>query len=434
MQELAPETEKGFEPAHAWVAMDMIQRFGRGELDDRAKASLIHHLKIASTWEKADINLLLVYSGLLESQGQVDEAIKVCRQAANRDSSLHRAVAEICNRAKYTSQASDEAAAAIKVLRVNFGTDLEKETDRVGVARAHLVRNEPDEAIKTLAEGLQFKPDRPMVKRMLSEVLRLKYRSSFRQTASGIELNMNLLEAAANVDPGNPAVGEEIAQLSQMGVAASENTMDTLKKQLANGTASAITHTLLGNAYASRSIWPKAISHWELALGQNPNLVIVLNNLAVALTEQDPTNASRSLEMIDKALKIVGGNNAELFDSRGLILLAAGQPKEAISWFEKSLSLDANRVATREGMVKAAEQAGIPDLVEIHSKALAELKEKLAKEAEEKKNSASSSVPDAASKDSPEVTSPANPTIETKATGDGNSSNTDATTETTVPK
>ncbi len=434
MQELAPDKAKGFEPAHAWVATDMIQRFGRGELDERAKDALIHHLEIASTWEQADINLLLIYSGILESQGRVDEAIKVCRQAANRDSTLHLAVAEICNRAKYNSQANDEATAAIKVLKVNFGTDLEKETDRVGVARAHLIRNEPDEAVKILAEGLQFNADRPMVKRMLSEVLRLKYRASFRQTASGIELNMNLLEAAANVDPGNPSVGEEIAQLSQMGVAASENTIETLKKQLANGTASAITHTLLGNAYASRSLWPKAISHWELALGQNPNLVLVLNNLAVAMAQQDPKNVTRSLEMIDKALAIVGGSDAELFDSRGQVLLAAGQPKEAISWFEKSLGLDTNRVATREGMIKAAEQAGIPDLVEIHTNALAQLKERLANEAEEKKDAAPSEAPKSAKEESPKESSPVSPVTDTKSSADGNGPATADTPQTSPPK
>jgi tetratricopeptide (TPR) repeat protein len=130
---------------------------------------------------------------------------------------------------------------------------------------------------------------------------------------------------------------------------------------------------------------PKAISHWELALGQNPNLVIVLNNLAVALTEQDASNVPRSLEMIDKALKIVGGNDAELFDSRGTVLLASGNAKESITWFEKAISVDPKRPSTREGIIKAAEKAELPELAEIHRVALAELTDQLAKEAEAKK-------------------------------------------------
>jgi tetratricopeptide (TPR) repeat protein len=136
------------------------------------------------------------------------------------------------------------------------------------------------------------------------------------------------------------------------------------------------------------------------------------------------------LEMIDKALKIVGGSDPELFDSRGLVLLAAGQPKEAITWFEKSLGLDTNRVATREGMIKAAEQAGIPDLVEIHTNALAQLKERLAKEAEEKKNAAPSEVPKSDQEESPKEPSPDSPGTEPKTSADGNSPATADTSET----
>ncbi len=381
MQELAPEKGKGFEPAHAWLAADLVQQFTRGELRVDQQPALIHHLEIASTWNEVDPRLLIFYAGILENQNKIDEAIKICRRAAQLNSAFRLALAELLMRAKYTVPAQDEAFAAIKAMRENFGTKAETDQDRIGVARAHLIRNEINEAMAVLNAGLQINPERPALRRMLSEILRLQYRQSFRQAGSGVELNMNLLEAAASIDPTNPAVGEEIAQLSQIGYRATPETIETLRKQLANGTASAITHTLLGNAYAARDQWQKAISHWELALAQNPNLVVVLNNLAVALCKEDPSQVDRALGMIDRALSIVGGRDAELFDSRGLILTYTKRPIEAISWFEKSIAIDPNRVNTRQALIDAAKDANMTEMVELHTVALEELKARLEEQA-----------------------------------------------------
>jgi tetratricopeptide (TPR) repeat protein len=106
---------------------------------------------------------------------------------------------------------------------------------------------------------------------------------------------------------------------------------------------------------------PIAITHWELCLAQNPNMILALNNLAVALSQSEPPQLDRSLELLDRATKIAGPD-PELLDSKGEVLMRAGRTQEAVTSFEQSISLDNKRIPTRRRLAEAYRKLGLIEL------------------------------------------------------------------------
>jgi tetratricopeptide (TPR) repeat protein len=105
---------------------------------------------------------------------------------------------------------------------------------------------------------------------------------------------------------------------------------------------------------------PKAIAHWELCLAQNPNMILALNNLAVALSQADPPQFDRALDLLKRAMQVVGPD-PELLDSHGEVLLRAGKVKDAITSLEQSLSLNPKRLGTRKQLEKAYRAADLAE-------------------------------------------------------------------------
>ncbi len=67
------------------------------------------------------------------------------------------------------------------------------------------------------------------------------------------------------------------------------------------------------------------------------------------------------MEMIERALKIAGPD-PELLDSYGTILMVANRTNDAIAAMEKAISVDPERISTREKLASAYEKVELPDL------------------------------------------------------------------------
>jgi tetratricopeptide (TPR) repeat protein len=212
----------------------------------------------------------------------------------------------------------------------------------------------------------------------MSEVYRQQFRDDMIESRKGQEMKvkLGLLNAAITADPTNPRIGDDIMYLKAAGVTVDKNMIAHLREILASGGATAITHLLLGNSYfdqKDRKI-DKAINHWQLAMGQDPNMVLALNNLAVAMSYLDPPKIDEGLKLIDRAIELTNGN-AEFYDSRGEILDRAGRYEEAIVDFEKALVRDPYRLATREKLYQSYKSAGLEDLAEAQLTAIGKIRD-----------------------------------------------------------
>ncbi len=67
----------------------------------------------------------------------------------------------------------------------------------------------------------------------------MKYRATVKQTENGVEADLQLLNKALMVDPSNPKIGEEIAQLvtADAKYIQNDDILDKLRTQLADGSA-----------------------------------------------------------------------------------------------------------------------------------------------------------------------------------------------------
>lgn len=380
MESMAPRDAKGYEPAHTWLAGDELQKLSSGVASDRE--ALNHHLAIASDWAGANPALLAIYSQLLESEKRSREAIGMMQRAANRDPSHYLALASLFTRYRQPIQAKEAVERAVQHYSESFGKKDEPDSDRIAVAEAYLQIQKLDDSVKVLQQGLALRPDRPALRRALSNVYRIAYRMQLRRSESGVQANLNLLNAALAADPTNPLIGEEVALLQPMGVKPDDSLIQTLQKQLAAGNATAVTHVLLGNAYYGRNDLQKAQIHWELALGQDPNFVLAMNNLAMALALKEKPDFNRAMELVDRAL-VVAKDNPEILDSKGEILALMSKHLEAIPFFENAIRLGPYRLLTREKLARSYEAAGLLEQSQSQWDVLEKLKAQIKKNQEE---------------------------------------------------
>jgi tetratricopeptide (TPR) repeat protein len=373
MQGLAPSDSKGYPRAHGWVAMDMYNQMVRGLKPDLKEMS--HHLAIAADFAGTSALLLSVYAQLLDHDGKFMEGISMMQRAAQRDNAFYLPLSAMQAKHNQPIQAKESAESAIKHYKRSFGTKDEPDIDRVKVAEAYIQANNFDEAINVLQEGLRLREDRPLLRRALSNVFRYRYKSLLKRTEEGkIEANLGMLNSAMLADPTNPAVGQEIAMLQSMGVTADEDMVQALKKQLSHGGATAVTHLLLGNACMNKEDTQNAIFHWKLALGQDNNLVLAINNLAVVNSMLNPPKFDEALQLIDRAIAISHGY-PEFLDSKGEILMRAERYEEAIAFLEKAKEGDPTRITTREKLVTCYEKVGKRDLADENNNVIAKIRE-----------------------------------------------------------
>jgi tetratricopeptide (TPR) repeat protein len=367
MQQLAPADSTGYVPAHAWLALDLYRRRIMREKVDMG--TFAHHMVAALEFQGGTVwaDVLAYYAGVLESEKKSSEATNVLQRAAAIDPKYLLTLSGFYAMHKQPIQAREAADQAIAKFSERLGKRDELDNDRILVARAHYVttakQENYDAAIRVLKEGQRIRPDRPKLNRELSNVYRTMFRSQITQADKGYKANLGLLNMAITEDPTNPAVGEEIMWLQNLGVTVDEKMIKSLHQQLANGGASAVTHLLLGNAYFNQKNLERAIQHWQLAQGLDPNMVLALNNLAVAFSQLDPPRIDEAIKLIDRAIELSGGD-AEFYDSKGEIEYRGKRYEASIISYEKALQRNPYRLNTRNKLIDSYQKINMTDMVD----------------------------------------------------------------------
>ena len=373
MRKLAPKEGRGFAPAYAWLAWDSVTR--NRVKDHPGKLDLIADLEHATAWSGTGPAMIGMLADLLESEGQVGEAIKLLESHAKTDSILSVKLFEVAlkhGRKQHLESISEQATALVKN-RVQEPTATEQ--DFINYANLSVMQQDVNHAIKITADGLTKFPASKSLTRARSEAFRIKYLKTLRVSNEGIQCDLSALNEALRTDPTNEGVTEEVAKLVAAGANASPELTRALEQQLADGHASALTHLILSEK-AFRDGKPQAaVPHLEAALRRTPNAVTVLNNLALTLARLSSDNLPRAHELINRALAM-SGPNAELYDTQGEVRMLARDYVGAVESFENAINIDGKRTDIRSRLVKAYEKSGLHEMAKVQQAKISQMSPK----------------------------------------------------------
>jgi tetratricopeptide (TPR) repeat protein len=350
--------------ANDWMAKNLIVRRAKGESIESDE--VIKNIQKARGWPEVDHRLLIGLASLLAGQGKSQDAVDVLKQAVSLQPELIVELASLYRSIDHEDfQETAKNAEAFFLKRIDIPS--EKEVDRMSVAEVRVLLGQLDQAEAILLEGLERGIGGERTKRQLSEVQFRIYLASIKKLDNGeFSADLALLEKAAATDSSNPNISAGVARLIALKIKPTAELLNTLKQQIKSGTTSVAAHLSLGEGYFGTGRIEEAQEHWELALQGDPNSVVGLNNLALSLSQLQPPNLQRALELASRA-HAIAPQNPSVLDTFGEILLIADRPKEAVNKLELAIRYDNTRIETRKKLVIAYQAAGLNDMASAQS-------------------------------------------------------------------
>ncbi len=152
MRRIAPELDRGFAPAHSWLAADRFLNLGIK--DEREKAILLTDLAEARRWSGVKPMLLSAYADLLMRDNRFPEAMEVLQEAGQRDSRLRIKLASVAKQREVThlfdSIKDDMMPPRQKRVQGGLATEL----DYIELVSLHLLNEGIDEAVELSQRAL----------------------------------------------------------------------------------------------------------------------------------------------------------------------------------------------------------------------------------------------------------------------------------------
>ncbi len=354
--------------AHAWLAKEMIIQ--QGEEGEHSRQELMAHLEIARKWKDVDCRLMFLYVRLLEEQGDYSLGLKVAEESFGTKPEFQLHLAKLYERIGDTEERISAAKQAESYYLMKINTNTASESDRLSIANARLLSNQPEQAAKVLSDGIRQHQGGERAIKLLFEIQRMQYTNSIKKNELGkFEMDLRLLEQMLETDALNPGVSTEIAKLIEYGVVPTKRLKEVLARHIQLGIISAPALILIGEAYFRKGKLEDAKRHWEMAIVKEPDNYEGLNDLAVCLVAISAANADRAIELVSKANDI-SPNNADILDTWGEVLLAANRPREAVNKLESAIRKDSNRIDTRKKLIAAYDAIGMKEMVTAQKKVL----------------------------------------------------------------
>jgi tetratricopeptide (TPR) repeat protein len=361
MQGLAPDAGGGYPQAHAWLAVDMLGRLN--ELAETDRPVLLKHLEEADKWEDCNPALRAAYAELLAGQGDAAKAIPVLERAAKQDPKLRVMLTALAKQAGLEEKAAEVSGATEDDLEERVNAETPNPEDIIQLASLMLVKGDTQRCRELIDKGLRLDPGNATMRRLASNSLLVDFRKTVNEKADGLELNLDLLDAALKADPTNPELSVDLARAINLGIKLPPEMNEKLEAYLASGRASGLLHLMFANQKIIKGDINGSIPHLEIADRLAPKSPIIMNNLALALALTDRSQLERAFGLITEAIK-VAGEQVDLVDTQGQINLIAGRAIEAIACFEKVLAVNPNAIETRKMLAEAYKLAGMESLAQ----------------------------------------------------------------------
>lgn len=385
MRLLANDPAKPFPASNSWVVTELIDRMQKSP-SPSIQAELIANLKPASVWPGVKARVLGYYAELLFAKNMTADAISIANEAAKKDRSFHLLLMQYYSRMGNMDGVKTSGYEVEAYFRPRLNTAIEKVSDRLALVEAAFLVDKPDIALGIVEEGIQKASgaDKSLLSRTYSNIkIRLFTQSIQKQEDGRLVADMPLLEEAAMVDPDNPLIAEQVANLLQKQIRPSRDVIAILKRQIDMGITTASTHRILAMGYYESGNIAEAIKNFEYAVEKSNVDANSRNDLAMLLAREENPDLDRSVRLIEEAISM-NPNNPFYLDTYGQVLIIAENYVEAIPKLEKSLELagrfeDAglmkSQINTRKQLSKAYRKLEMNDMADAQDSIIAKLEE-----------------------------------------------------------
>jgi tetratricopeptide (TPR) repeat protein len=370
LKQLTPADGLGFLPAHLYLATCILDN--QSEATAQELRTAVSHLDKVLEQEPDNLHAREMMVRLQLRRGELLAAADHLSRMVTKRPELHLMLAGLYKRLAM----EDAAAASANRARVHFEEIHDRYPDDIRpllrISEAHVLMYEFEKAEQLLEEHLAVNPDVAVLKQALLNLALLEIDIQLGRDTPDWPRVVRLLERSLRYFPSQDHVFARVALVvGRFQGAEAAQLRQTLEDALANGTAPAVCHLLLGTMVGQAGKTDEAIQHLRAAHRVFPNNPIVLNNLAYYLTQTDPPQLAEALEHAHLAVE-KGPRVLEVRETRGQILAALGRSEEALPDLEAALGLRQVPVSLHTTLAKVYADLGNPQMAARHRERAAE--------------------------------------------------------------
>lgn len=337
MQKLAPlEDKRGHGPAHLWIAQFVAS--GQANLPPRDTRRLVEtHLQHAISANPEDVAARFMLATYYSDLEQFDRAEEQLKQLMELRPDLRLAMVELYARQGKVEQTRKQA--QLLVTYFSRSDDLSP-ASYAAWAEAYATLDDYENAERVMKKAVRELPNDENLNQALSRVYTTwaAHLGQAEDTAESLGQRIGLLDKAVTLTPADPAPWAAIAHLTRHEGKTAEHARALLNPILADGTAPATVHMILGTIAAEVENYKLAKVHLEQAVALHPAGAVALNNLAWVLgLEGSADNLKRARELSNQAVERQPAS-APFRETRGQILVKLEQWSDAVTDLELALA------------------------------------------------------------------------------------------------
>ena len=325
--------------AALWMVENNYTHSGYQSWDDEQRAEFRSLLQLAvQAPEERDFvrakHLLATY--LLEL-GEWSEAVDHLEDLSRFKPEARLHAASVCELHGDSSRAKQYA----RISQIHFNNKLEEQprdiTARLNLARSLIVLEQEQVALTLLAEGFELTQQATLQKAAGEILVSWAKRLARDNPSQTLTDRAQLIHRATQCAPADTAVVKSLLQLINECGLDSDANIAHFQRAAAMGGDHESLHFMLGVLLLDRADWNAATQHFKLAEQAGSHLPTILNNLAIAVLQND--GADRALLYANAANELLP-NQPNLCEVRGRILVQLQRYEEAIPDLQVGMQAD----------------------------------------------------------------------------------------------
>ena len=363
IDQLAPDSEPGFNLAHRFKALQLSQ------LEDRVQQADISKLKFHLEQAKGASGLDKAWSVYYLAINQKQEAANHLREAVNDDPQLWVSVAELYRQMEQPSRYQQTLKESKSKLKAFLLQTPEDNSLRIALANIENRLKNYSAAESLLVAGIRINDDSNM--RLALASFYVNQHDLAKNSNADLDVRIQHIQAALKFDQNHvPAYDRLISNYLEV---ESPERQQEIKGQLTalitDGKSPALSHFALSNVYWIEDDHEQAQWHMEQAYRHDSSFGIVANNLAWLLCHRDPPELERALDLIDVVVQ-QSPDDSRFRDTLGTILMKQEKYNLAAVELEKCLSNSGNKEEIHKKLAIIYDKLGRQKLARLHQQAM----------------------------------------------------------------